>query len=99
MKEKKDIIDILFDKKVDDDEFNMQDNLLKHYRHQLCEASNNLYNFINTQIPSENRNELKLLISNRDDALADYHYRENQLFYKNGIIDILYLKFLNPNNT
>lgn len=93
----KDIIDMLFEKKEEEDAFEMRDKLLKEHRNNIYKASNELYGFIDAKISNENREELKKLISNRNDALSDAFYREGQLFYRNGIIDGLYLKSLNLN--
>ena len=94
---KKDIVDLLFEKKEEDMAFNMNDNLLAQSRKKIYTTSYKLNEFIKANIPDNIRKELQKLISNRNEALYDSYYREGQLFYRNGIIDGLYLKSLDPN--
>ena len=94
---KKDIIDLLFEKKEEDMAFKMNDNLLAQSRKKIYKASYKLDEFIKANVSDEIRTELQKLISNRNKALYDSYYREGQLFYRNGIIDGLYLKSLDPN--
>lgn len=92
---KKDIIDLLFEKKEEEDSFHIQDEQLKQSRNRIYKTSYKLDDFIKTYIPFNLRTELQTLISDRNAALYDSYYREGQLFYRNGIIDGLYLKYLN----
>lgn len=94
---KKDIIDLLFEKKEEDMAFKMNDNLLSKSRRKIYTTSYKLDEFIKANVPDDIRTELQNLISNRNEALYDSYYREGQLFYRNGIIDGLYLKSLDPN--
>lgn len=94
---KKDIIDLLFEKKEEDMAFKMKDNLLTKSRRKIYTTSYKLNEFIKANVPDDIRTELQNLISNRNEALYDSYYREGQLFYRNGIIDGLYLKSLDPN--
>ncbi len=94
---KKDIIDLLFEKKEEDMAFKMKDNLLTQFRRKIYTTSYKLNEFIKANVPDDIRTELQNLISNRNEALYDSYYREGQLFYRNGIIDGLYLKSLDPN--
>ena len=94
---KKDIIDLLFEKKEEDMAFRMKDNLLTQSRRKIYTTSYKLDEFIKANVPDDIRTELQNLISNRNEALYDSYYREGQLFYRNGIIDGLYLKSLDPN--
>ena len=77
--------------------YKMKDNLLTQSRRKIYTTSYRLEEFIKSNVPEEIRTELQRLISNRNKALYDSYYREGQLFYRNGIIDGLYLKSLNPN--
>ena len=97
MAKKKDIVDLLFEKKVEEMEFKMKDNFLTQSRRKIYTTSYKLDEFIKANIPEDIRTELQKLISNRNKALYDSYYIEGQLFYRNGIIDGLYLKSLNPN--
>lgn len=94
---KKDIVDLLFEKKEEEMAFKMNDNLLAQSRKKFYTASYKLDEFIKANVSAEIRQELQKLISNRNEALYDSYYREGQLFYRNGIIDGLYLKSLDPN--
>lgn len=94
---KKDIIDLLFEKKEEDMAFKMNDYLLAQSRKKIYSASYKLDEFIKANVPDDIRTELQKLISNRNEALYDSYYREGQLFYRNGIVDGLYLKSLDPN--
>lgn len=96
--ENKDIIDLLFEKKEEENNFNMSDSALKQYRSRVYETSNKLYEYIDMNFSNEVKENLKNLISDRNNAMSDSYYREFQLFYRNGILDGLYLKLLNPNN-
>ena len=97
MAKKKDIVDLLFEKKEEEMAFKMNDNLLVQSRKKIYTASYKLDEFIKANVSEEIRQELQKLISNRNEALYDSYYREGQLFYRNGIIDGLYLKSLDPN--
>ena len=97
MARKKDIVDLLFEKKEEDMAFKMKDNLLTQSRQKIYKTSYKLDEFIKANVPDDIRTELQNLISNRNEALYDSYYREGQLFYRNGIIDGLYLKSLDPN--
>lgn len=97
MAKKKDIVDLLFEKKEEELAFKMNDNLLAQSRKKIYTASYKLDEFIKANVSAEIRQELQKLISNRNEALYDSYYREGQLFYRNGIIDGLYLKSLDPN--
>lgn len=94
---KKDILDLLFEKKEEEIGFKMKDNLLTQSRKKIYTTSYKLEEFIKNNVPEEIKTELQKLIANRNEALYDSYYREGQLFYRNGIIDGLYLKSLNPN--
>lgn len=97
MAKKKDIVDLLFEKKEEELAFKMNDNLLAQSRKKIYTASYKLDEFIKANVSAEIRQELQKLISNRNEALYDSYYREGQLFYRNGIIDGLYLKSLDLN--
>lgn len=94
---RKDILDLLFEKKEEDMAFKMNDNLLAQSRKRVYITSYELNEFIKSNISEEKRKELQKLISNKTEALYASFYREAQLFYKTGIIDGLYLRSLNPN--
>ena len=75
-----DILDILYDKKEDDDLLELKDVNLQELELELS-------NFIDTRIHPKSREKLKDLLSKYNHILYLYHYRENQLIYKNGISD------------
>ena len=76
MAKKKDIVDLLFEKKEEELAFKMNDNLLAQSRKKIYTASYKLDEFIKANVSAEIRQELQKLISNRNEALYDSYYRE-----------------------
>ena len=74
MEEKDDVLDNLFDKKEDDDLFNLEDKELKRLDKKLGEMNDKM---------DRAREHLR----EYSNLLFTYLHRENQLFYKNGIAD------------
>ena len=82
-----DILDILYDKKEDDDLLELKDVNLQELELELSKLEDKIDNFIDTRIHPKSREKLKDLLSKYNHILYLYHYRENQLIYKNGISD------------
>ena len=80
---KQDILEFLFDRKMDEDNFHFN----KNYRKNISNTSEILYNCIDSKVQPNVRNELKKLIDKNVTAIADCNYKEFQLFYKDGVID------------
>ena len=87
MEEKDDVLDNLFDKKEDDDLFNLEDKELKRLDEQIGKMNDKLDKFISEEIPPQTRDSAKEYLREYSNLLFTYLHRENQLFYKNGIAD------------
>lgn len=87
MEEKDDVLDNLFDKKEDDNLFNLEDRELKRLDAKLGEVNEKLDKFITEEIPPQSRDSAREHLKEYSNILFSYLHRENQLFYKNGIAD------------
>lgn len=87
MEEKDDVLDNLFDKKEDDDLFNLDDEELVRLDKALEEMKDKLDKFIYEEISPDNREKTKKYFKEYSSLLFKYMRKENQLFYKNGIAD------------
>ena len=87
MEEKDDVLDNLFDKKEDDNLFNLEDRELKRLDAELGEVNEKLDKFITEEIPPQSRDSAREHLREYSNILFSYLHRENQLFYKNGIAD------------
>ena len=87
MEEKDDVLDNLFDKKEDDNLFNLEDRELKRLDARLGEVNEKLDKFITEEIPPQSRDSAREHLREYSNILFSYLHRENQLFYKNGIAD------------
>ena len=97
MKCKRDIIDMLFEKKEQENDFKMNNWDIKEYRKKLKVASDKLNKFIDNNINEKNREDLKKLIDNKIDEIYNISFYESKLYYRSGIADGLFLKSLNNN--
>lgn len=82
-----DVLEMIFEKRGDDDSFKIQDEKLKQLKRKVGITNKIMFYFISRKVDSNCRMELKKLIDKRNKCMSDYHYRENQLFYKNGVAD------------
>lgn len=87
MEEKDDILDNLFDKKEDDDLFNLEDREIKRLDEELGKINEKLDKFITEEIPPQSRDSAREHLREYSNLLFSYLHRENQLFYKNGVAD------------
>lgn len=87
MEEKDDVLDNLFDKKEDDDLFNLEDREIKRLDEELGKINEKLDKFITEEIPPQSRESAREYLREYSNILFSYLHRENQLFYKNGIAD------------
>lgn len=85
--ENEDIIDFLFNKQEDEDTFNLKDNLLNELNTKIENYSDKISLIINKKVHPKNKLILEKLIRKSEIAKDKYHYRENQLYYKNGVVD------------
>ena len=75
----------------DSDSFDMQDSELDKYRKENSDVSDKLYKFINKNIHPKYRQKLLKLIEDRNSTTSNYYFRENQLYYKNGFLQGIYV--------
>lgn len=87
MEEKDDVLDNLFDKKEDDELFNLEDREIKRLDEELGKINEKLDKFITEEIPPQSRESAREHLREYSNILFSYLHRENQLFYKNGIAD------------
>lgn len=87
MEEKDDVLDNLFDKKEDDDLFNLEDREIKRLDEELGKINEKLDKFITEEIPPQSRESAREHLREYSNLLFSYLHRENQLFYKNGVAD------------
>ena len=81
-----DVLDALYDKKEDDDLLELKDLALKQYEHELSDLDEKITSFISNNVHPKSREKLKELLKKQEHILYSYHYRENQLIYKNGVV-------------
>ena len=86
-----DFFDLVFEKMEDSDSFDMQDSELDKYRKENSDVSDKLYKFINKNIHPKYRQKLLKLIEDRNSTTSNYYFRENQLYYKNGFLQGIYV--------
>lgn len=92
MKEGKDnFFDLVFEKMEDEDAFDFEDKELEKYRMKNSNVSSKLYNFINTRVHPKSRQKLLELIEENEFANSNYYFRENQLYYKNGFLQGMFV--------
>ena len=82
-----DVLDNLFDKKEDDDLFNLEDREIKRLDEELGKINEKLDKFITEEIPPQSRESAREHLREYSNILFSYLHSENQLFYKNGIAD------------
>lgn len=81
------IIEVLFDKKEDDDLFNLNDDILFKLDANIETEINKMLKFINRRVHPKFRKQIRQLIRDYEKVLAQYSHRENLLFYQSGISD------------
>lgn len=85
--EKENIIDFLFDAREDNNSLILDDELLEKLDSSIELAGDNLVKFISKKVHPKSRAELQTLITQKENKIYDYLYRENQLVYRKGFID------------
>ncbi|MBS5857891.1 MAG: hypothetical protein KIC60_05335 [Clostridium sp.] len=88
---KENFFDLLFEKMEDSDAFDMRDEELELCRKEDIKSSDNLYKFINQKVHPKSRRELYRLLEKRTETTSNYYFRENQLYYKNGFLQGMYV--------
>lgn len=84
---KKDIVDFLFDKQVDEDLFSVSDEVLEALDTKIEMTDNRINNFINKRVHPKSRSTLQTLLRQKEKSVLENSNRENRLFYRNGISD------------
>ena len=87
--ENKNIINFLFNKKEDEQLFNLDDAELETLNNKSDTSSKAINNFIDTKVHPKCRKQLKKLIFQYNTNLGASLHRENELFYENGFSDCL----------
>lgn len=88
---KENFFDLLFEKMEDSDTFDMKDKELEVCRKEDIHSSDNLYRFIKQKVHPKSRKELYSLLEKRTETTSNYYFRENQLYYKNGFLQGMYV--------
>lgn len=84
---KKDIIDFLFDKQVDDDLLSLSDEILESLDTKMEMTDNRINEFINKRVHPKSRSKMYSLLREKEKSVLENSSRENRLFYRNGISD------------
>lgn len=83
----RDIINFVFNKKEDEELFDLEDS----EREKLKEKSGIVYDeiikFIDSRVHPKSRNKLKRLLLKYDEVECGYLRKENELLYRNGVAD------------
>lgn len=85
--ENEDIIDFLFNKQEADGLFNLNDERLDKLNTKMEKYNSQMNSFVNKKPNLKNKLLLKRLIRKAKVTKNEYHYRKNQLYYKNGVVD------------
>lgn len=88
--ENEDFIDLLFEKKDEENFFNISDNLLNELNNRLAISNDKLEHLINKKVHPRLKPQLKMFIRESNNLKSKYHHRENQIYYKNGFVDGIY---------
>lgn len=83
----KDIINFLFNKKEDEELFDLEDSKREMFKNKSSIAYDEIIKFIDLKVHPKSRNKLKDLLSKYDDVECEYLRKENELLYRNGIAD------------
>ncbi len=84
---KDNIIDILFDKKEDDDLFNLSNEILETLDTKIELTDNKINKFIKKRVHPKSRSTLISLLKEKDKKVCASSSIENRLYYKNGLSD------------
>lgn len=81
------IIDYLYDKKIEDKKFNLEDAELDQLQHQVTIVDKAISKFIKKRVHPKSRDKLQnLLLEYSTTAFASIS-KQNQLYYKQGYAD------------
>lgn len=83
----KDIINFLFNKKEDEELFDLEDSEREKFKNSSEMAYDELIKFIDSRVHPKSRNKLKHLLLKYDEVECGYLRKENELLYRNGVAD------------
>lgn len=81
------IIDYLYDKKVEDKNFSLEDVELDRLQNEVTTVDKAISKFINKRVHPKSRDRLRKLLIEYSNAIFVSIARENQLYYKYGYAD------------
>lgn len=85
--DKEDNFYLLFEQKINDDLFDMNDTNLKNQKVKAKQSQIELMTFINANLNKEKLELFEELLEKRDDNYHECFYLEGYLYYKHGIND------------
>lgn len=85
--EDENIINFLFDKKVEDQLFLLEDAELNKLQNKVTLADNEISKFIEKRIHPKSRKKFRKLLKDYSNAVFVHTARENQLYYDYGVSD------------
>lgn len=85
--ENDDIYNFLFEQKVNESLFDMEDTELSEQKNKAKDSQKELMSFIETMLDPADKEELLQLLEKRDDDYQECFHLEHRLFYRNGIKD------------
>lgn len=85
--ENEDNFDLLFEQKMNDGLFNMEDENLTKLKLKAKESQKKLNELISTIFNESELEIFKELLEERDNNYSECFYLENRLYYKHGISD------------
>ena len=83
--------DLIFDRMQESNKLNIKDKKLEQYRKKNVNVSAQLYNFIQTRIHPKCRRQLLRILERRNETTSNYFFRENELYYKSGFLQGMYI--------
>lgn len=87
MQNNENIIDYIYDKKIEDNKFTLEDSELNQLRHEVSIVNKAISKFIDKRVHPKSRNKLRKLLIKYSNAMFVSVARENQLYYKYGYAD------------
>lgn len=83
----KDIVDFLYNKKEDEELFNLEDAEREEIKKKSSKMYEKIISFIDSRVHPKSRKELENLLLEYDNAECEYLRKEMKLLYKNGFCD------------
>ena len=85
--ENQNIINYLYDKKVEDNLFLLEDSELNRLDHKVTIADKEISKFIEKRVHPRSRKKFRHLLREYSNAVFVHAARENELYYKYGVSD------------